>query len=344
MIKLLFSLLPMISQEHNKKNLQAKVKAFFQSYLWKKTLTFLFFLSLAFGFWMLQSLQRPFEIGIDVPIHYINIPKEIVLDNNAPTEIKVTIRDKGTTLLKYTVGKKKHEGIEIDLEKINLKKSTYTIFAKELATKISNYLPTNAILVSGIPDFLNIEYQALQKKKLPVALSGKLTPASGFLLVDTVLFTPAKVAAHGAKDVLDSLFAIYTENISIENINSPIKKKINLIAPKGITLEVTEVELNVSAEEFTEKVIQIPVICRNLPHNYKIHIFPPTVEIIIPVTLVNYGKIDAINFEIGIDYLDLIKSQNYTTNVTLLKKPDWIKSYRLNPEKVEFLIEQKSSQ
>ncbi len=156
----------MISQEHNKKTLQAKVKAFFQGYLWKKTLTFLFFLLLAFGFWILQSLQRPFETGIDVPIRYINIPKEIVLDNNIPTGIRITIRDKGTSLLKYTIGKKRHEGIEIDLKNIDLKKSAYTVFAKELATKISNNLSANTSLVSGIPDFLEIKYQALQKKKL----------------------------------------------------------------------------------------------------------------------------------------------------------------------------------
>ena len=304
----------------------------------------MFFLVLAFGFWLLQSLQQPFERGIVIPIHYINIPKEVVLNNDAPTEIKVTIRDKGTALLKYTVGKKKHEPLEIDLEKIDLKKSVYTISSKDLATKISNYLSPNTVFVSSIPDFLNIEYQSLQKKKLPVALSGKLIPSSGYLLIDTALFAPATVYAYGAKTVLDSLSAIYTENIFIEDISSPITKKVKLTVPKGINLDITEVELNVSAEEFTEKVLQVPVICKNLPPNYKIHIFPSAVEVICLVALADYGKIDVINFEVSIDYLELLNIQNYTTNVTLTKKPDWIKSYRINPEKVEFLIEQKSSQ
>ena len=334
----------MISQKLNSKDLQAKVKAFFQGYLWKKILTFLFFLLLAFGFWMLQSLQRPFEIGFPVPVYYTNIPKEIVLSNNIPAEVKITIRNKGTSLLKYTIGKKKHEALEISLEKIDRKKSVYTVSSKELTAKVSNYLSSNAILVSCVPDFLNIEYQSLQKKALPVALSGKLTPSSGHLLIDTALFTPSKVYAYGAKTILDSLFFIYTENITIEDIHSPIKKRIKLKVPKGIKLDRTEVELNVSAEEFTEKIIQVPVVCNNLPQDYKIHIFPSSIEIICSVILADYGKTDAINFEVSIDYLELLKSQNYTANVTLTKMPDWIKSYRINPEKVEFLIEQKSSQ
>ena len=334
----------MISQKFNSKDLQAKVKAFFQGYPWKKTLTFLFFLLLAFGFWLLQSLQQPFERVIVIPIHYTNIPNEIVLNNNVPAEIKVTVRDKGTALLKYTVSKKRYEELEINLEKIDRKKSVYIVSSKELVTEISNYLLPNATLVSSVPDFLNIEYQSLQKKELPIALSGKLTPSSGYMLIDTALFTPSKVYAYGAKTILDSISFIYTENISIADIQSPITKSVKLMAPRGINLDRAEVELNVSAEEFTEKIIQVPVICRNLPQNYKIHIFPSSVEIICSVALVNYGKIDVINFEIGIDYFDLLKSQNYTANVTLMKKPGWITSYRINPEKVEFLIEQKSSQ
>ena len=334
----------MTSQKHNNKDLEIKVKAFFQGYLWKKILTFLFFLLLAFGFWILQSLQQPFEIGINVPIHYTNIPKEIILDNDVPTEIKVTLKDRGSALLKYTVGKKKYEKLEIDLAQIDQKKSAYIVSSKELATKISNYLSSNATLISSVPDFLTIEYQSLQKKEFPVELSGKLTPSPGYLLTDTTLFTPPKVYAYGAKNMLDSLSAIYTENVSIEDIHSPVRKRIKLIVPKGITLDRTDVELNVSAEEFTEKIMQVPVTCKNLPPDYKIHIFPSTVEVITPVVLVDYGKFDAIDFEVSIDYLDLIKSQNYTANVTLTKKPDWIKSYRINPEKIEFLIEQKSSQ
>ena len=333
----------MIFKQHNSKNLQKEVKAFFHGITWKKTLTFLFFLLLAFGFWLLQVLQEPVEKEMFVTIHYKNIPQGVVLDNNVPTEIKIKIRDKGTSHLRYTVGKKENKFLEIDLENIDLKKSLYTISSKEMDSWISNYLSATTTLISFSPDILNIGYRPLEKKELPIELTGRLVPASGYILIDTALFTPAKVFAYGQKSALDSLSAIYTENIVIEKIKSSVKKQIKLVVPKGISLEKNKVELNVSAAEFTEKVIQIPIVCTNLPENYKIHIFPSFVEIICPVTLADYNRIDVIDFEVTVDYFELLKSSNYTTNVSLSGKPEWIKNYRINPEKVEFLIEQKSA-
>ena len=331
----------MIFKLHNGRNWQKKVKIFFQGPAWKKTLTFLFFLLLAFGFWLLQALQQPFEKVIPIPIHYQNIPNEIILDNDVPTEIVAKIRDKGASVLKYTIGKRKHKSLDIDLESIDTKNVLYTISKKTLEAKISSSLAPYTSLISFTPDILDIKYQPLQKKELALVFSGLLSPATGYMLTDTALLTPSKVYAYGAENILDSLSAIYTESITVSNIQSPVKKRVKLIIPKSVNLSISEVELNVSAEEFTEKIIWMPVICKNLPENYKIHIFPSKVEVICPVALVDYGKVHESDFEVSIDYLELLKSQNNTTQVSLSKKTGWIQKYRINPEKVEFLIEQK---
>ncbi len=318
-----------------------KVKAFFQGTAWKKVLTFLFFLSLSFGFWILQTLQQTFEKRILLPIHYQNIPSQIVLDNDIPSNILIRIKGKGTLLLKYTLGLKKQDDLEIDLKDIDLKKSSYTISKTDLESMIYKRLFSAVSLISCTPDMLHITYQPLEKKEVPIVLSGKLTPDAGYFLIDTVFFTPSKVSVYGAKTFVDSLSAIYTENISIKNIQKNIRRQVELVVPEGIKLDRTSVELNVSAEEYTEKVIQVPVECKHLPKNYKIHIFPPTVEVISLVSLVNYGKITKNDFEVSIDYFDLLKSSNYTTSVNLTKTPDCINNCRIKPEKVEFLLEER---
>ena len=331
----------MIFKLHNYKEFDKKVKVFFQGTAWKRTLTFLFFLSLSFGFWLLQALQQSFETKVLVPIQYKNIPTGIVLDNDIPSDILIRIKGKGTLLWRYTMGVRNKEALEINLEDIDLKKSSYTISKADLESMIHEHLSSTVTLVSWSPDILNITYQPLERKELPVVLSGKLTPATGYFLIDTALFTPSKIPVYGSKTLLDSLSAIYTEHISITDIQKPIRRQVQLIIPEGIRMNEASVELNVSAEEYTEKVIQVPIVCKNLPENYKIHIFPPAVEIISLVSLANYGKISESDFEVSIDYFELLKSVNYTTIVNLTKKPDWINNYRINPEKVEFLIEEK---
>ncbi|MCL2650343.1 MAG: YbbR-like domain-containing protein [Candidatus Azobacteroides sp.] len=278
---------------------------------------------------------------ISIPIRFKNVPSQVALESDTPSEIDVEIKGKGTLLLRDVWGHKKDKVLELNLENLDPPKTVYTISKKYLESEISNYLSPAITLVSFTPDVLNIHYQSLKKKELPVVLSGKLTPATGYILTDTILFTPSKVFAYGLSALVDSISAIYTEDISIADIRTPIKKQIKLIVPPGINLSETNIELNVSAEEYTEKIIRVPVVCENLPENYKIHIFPSSVEIIFPVALANYGKIKEADFEAGINYFELLKSPDYTTMVNLTKKPDWIRSYRINPEVVEFLIEEK---
>ena len=326
---------------HNYKQYNKKVRAFFQGATWKKNLTFLFFLFLSFGFWLLQDLRQSFETKVFIPIQYKNIPTGVVLNDDVPSDVIVKVKGKGTLLLKYALRIKKEDALEINLEGIDFKKSLYTISKTDLESKIYEHLSSAVSLISITPDILHITYQSLEKKELPVVLSGKLTPATGYFLVDTALFTPSKVLVSGTKTLLDSLSAIYTENISIIDIQAPVTKQVKLIIPKGIKLIETNVELNVSAEEYTEKVVRVPIVTKNLPENYKIHIFPSSAEIICSVTLANYGKIAEDDFEVSIDYFELLKSVNYTTIVNLTKKSDRINNYRINPEKVEFLIEEK---
>ena len=64
------------------KSIQAKTKAFFHGDRWKEVLVFFFFALLAFGFWLLQSLQQEYEIELVFPVKYKNVPADIAF--NAP--------------------------------------------------------------------------------------------------------------------------------------------------------------------------------------------------------------------------------------------------------------------
>lgn len=332
----------MTSKPHDNKIYNENVKAFFRSNSWKKTLTFLFFLLLAGGFWLLQSLEQTFEVGFSVKINYENIPENVTLSSDVPEELNIRIKDRGSKLFEYGfANRKKKKPFKIDLEKLDFKKSTYTITKRQLEDEISKFISPSATLISSSPDLITINLEPLQKKELPVVLSGSLKPALGYGLIDSTLFTPSIINVYGTQSVLDSLSAIYTESLHIENITKPIKRQINLTIPKGTKINPASVELNVSANEYTEKTIKVPVICTNVPNKYSVRTFPNTVEIICLVSLSDYEKVKESDFVVTINYTDLLQNKNYTAEVKLTKKPNLVKTFRINPEKVEFLIEEK---
>ena len=67
----------------------------------KQTFIFLFFLALSTAFWFLQVLNEVHEEDFELRINQNNLPKGIVITSDLPSSIRVTIKDRGATLLNY---------------------------------------------------------------------------------------------------------------------------------------------------------------------------------------------------------------------------------------------------
>ena len=319
-------------------DLKEKVKAFFKGQTWEKVLTFSFFLILSFGFWLLQHLQQKFEIDFFIPINYTNTPSDIILED-FPKEMNVRISDKGTSLLNYYIGKE-YNPVDIDLKNINLTQGVYNVSKLTLEQEISKRLVSSTSLVSFFPESIQIHYAPLKEKEVPVVLQANLKAASGYM-IDSVTLNPQKLTILGSAESLGKIDTIYTEEIELENINTEIRKKLNLRIPsKGIKLGSPTVELFILAEEYTEKSFTIPVESINLPSHYSVRIFPSQVEITCQLVLSKYSDINESDFTAIIDYEDMLKSNDFTVPIKLSKKPGGLKNYHISPERAEFLIEQ----
>ena len=67
----------------------------------KEFLIFLFFLLLSSTFWLLITLNETYEQEIVIPVHLVDVPKNVVLTSDTTMNVRVTVRDKGYTLLTY---------------------------------------------------------------------------------------------------------------------------------------------------------------------------------------------------------------------------------------------------
>ena len=72
------------------------------SRLWNRQfLTFLFFLLLSSVFWFLQSGYETIEREFDIPVRLTGVPDNVVLTTEPPATVRVTLRDRGLTLMSY---------------------------------------------------------------------------------------------------------------------------------------------------------------------------------------------------------------------------------------------------
>jgi hypothetical protein len=327
----------------NKEEIRGRARMFFRSDNWKNTLVFFSFVILASSFWALQFFRQKIEFEIPIWIQYAHVPTGIVLSGNPPQQITLHVQDKGSAYLSYFIKRRKQSlSIIIDLKTISLSKTSYVIDQMVLRDLISEKLSVETQIKSFSPDKIEINYSPLAQKELPVTINGTISPASGYLFSDSIRIEPDRVIIYGEKNVLDTLLEIQTLPLNHSNIDKNRTISAVLQIPEGIRLSVNQAELSVKVEEYTERTFELPVICYNTPSNRKVHFFPSTVELSVRVGLSKYSLLSKSSFEIAVNYNDLAWKNTANCSLTLTQKPPWIESYRIAPNMIEFLIEQKS--
>jgi len=98
------------------------------------------------------------------------------------------------------------------------------------------------------------------------------------------------------------------------------------------------VQVTVPVDEFTEKVLQIPVTLINNKDYSSIKIFPQKVKVTFTTALNRYAEIDENFFEATAD-LELWRSRGYKVlPVVLTKIPSFCKIISIEPPNIDFII------
>lgn len=322
----------------NKKDIKKRANAFFQGKNWNKALVFLNFVALAFVFWLSQHYQQTYEVEKTVPLSYINVPPDVLLSADNPEHITVKLSDKGTAFITYGITRR-NDSIQISLANIDIDTTSYTINQSMLSSAIRTYLFSTTSLVSFFPNNIQVGYSPLVSKEVPVRLNGEITPAQGYILVDSIQMQPSKVMVYSDAATLDTLQSIPTAYTKQTNIKKSLKKEVKLQIPPGVKLSESKTEINVNVEEYTEKSLLIPITCINIPADIKVRLFPSEVEVLCYLPLRLYSQLTENDLEIKINYKQLMEESDNSTTISLSKKPDYLINYRIVPEKIEFLLE-----
>lgn len=324
------------------KSVSGKIKIFFRQQKWKEVMIFLFFVLLSLGLWYLQGLQQEYEIEIEIPVKYKNVPANMILTENNPETIVAKVKDKGTVLLNY-IWMRTFSPIEINMKSAESGESQVTALSRRaIETNISRQLISSTSLLSFEPQVIQVEYTELKSKELPVEADVKISMKPGFQLADSIKIIPEKVVVHASDAVLDSLFVLKTVQKEIKDLDKVTEIVIRLLDIKGARLEPNEVKVIIPVEEFTEKRFTLPVLCADMPSDYVLRTFPSSIEVICNIPMSRFKDLTEEDFEILIPFREFEENQSAgEILVYLSKKPDWISTPIFNPNTIQFIIEQK---
>ena len=316
-----------------------KTKDFLLSAKSREFFVFLFFFVVAAGFWLLQTLNNDYETEFSIPVKLRNVPDDVVLISEPAPEVRVRVKDKGTVLLNYMLGKSFYP-LTVDFDEYQGNENNHVrITSSEYRRKIVVQLNASTTLLSMRPDTLEYYYSTGASKKVPVALQGKVSAGMQYYLPDTV-FTPDSVWVYAASDVLDTITKAYTQPVVLENISDTLRRQVALSAHRGLKFVPAAVDLMLPVDIYTEKTVEVPLLGINFPADKALRVFPSKIKITFQVGLSKFRQITADDFHLYVSYEELLHLGADKYSVKLKSCPEGVSHVRFNPEQVDFLIEQ----
>ncbi|PCI12036.1 MAG: hypothetical protein COB73_00125 [Flavobacteriaceae bacterium] len=304
-----------------------------------KLRVFLVFLSLSVILWLLINLSKTYTDDVEFEVKYINLPKDKVLQSTPVDQITASVIASGFNLLRYQINTKE---LLIDLKSVAYKSGTtfYYLPNKYLSDlKAQLNVDTKIDRVKQDTIFFNLGINI--SKRVPVELVSDIQFKLGYNLIDKIHISPDSVNIIGPKAQLDTIYKIKTNQLVLKEVSEEINQNIELKLPASDQIATSELLVSVTAkvDKFTEGSFSVPFTVINIPDNYSIATFPSEIEVTYIVALSNFSKITKESFVIECDFEQAINNElNYLIPV-LKQTPALVSSYKITPNKIDFLIE-----
>ena len=314
------------------------VRNFLFSWMNREFLIFLFFLFLSGAFWLLMALNETYEKEIEIPVQLVEIPKNVVLTSDTTTIVRVTVRDKGFSLLAYLYGNKINP-ISVKFRNYAKKTGVGVIPQTELQKIMSRQLFSSSAILSMKPDKYEYFFNYGLKKRMPVRLIGKIIPGQSYYL-SKITFSPDSVDIYASREMLDSIKHVNTEPLNIRNLTDTVIKDVALYRIKGVKYVPEKVKVSICPDILTEEKCEVPIEAVNMPEGKILRTFPSRVTVTFTVGASLFRTISLERFKVVVDYNELMAEPSDKCNIYLRSVPHGVRNARLSVAQVDYLIEE----
>lgn len=320
------------------RNTKDKVRDFLLTEKCREFLIFLFFVAISFGFWMLQTLDGNFETEFTIPLRLKDVPKDVVITSDLQDEVRVKVEDRGTVLLNYMLGRS-FLPISINFSDYENSSSRVVLPYEDLRKRVSSQLNSTTKLLSVYPDSIGFVYSQGKFKKVPVSVSGKITPGIQYYISDIKL-SPDSVIVYAPAEVLKTVQTAYTMPLDCEDLTENTSLRTSLKKIDGAKYDPSFCDVSVSVDMYSEKTVEVPVVGIGFPVNKTLRTFPSKVKVTFKVGLSGYSSVNADDFFIGVKYSDLLKTSKDNIDLVVTTTNPNVSNIRVVPSSVDYLIEE----
>ena len=317
------------------RNILKAVRNFLFSGLNKEFLIFLFFLALSGIFWLMMTLNETMEREFKIPVRLTGVPRNAVMTGELADTVRVTIKDKGFTLVTY------------DFRPLTFRFSSYAdedtgegvVPVADVQKQVLSQMYGSSKLLQLKPGKFDFYFTYGSSKKVPVGFRGKITTHKSYYLAHTE-FNPSMVTVYANKQQLDQLQAVEIEPFNYRNLQDTIRQMVKIKKIRGVKIVPPMVRISVYPDVLTEESVEVPVTAINMPPGMVLRTFPSKVTVRFTIGASLFRTIKPSLFKVVVDYEDLAANPSDKCTLQLRSVPRSVSKASLEMDRVDYLLEQ----
>ena len=312
-------------------------KESFRKYPKKKVQLFFFFLVVASVFWVLTKFSREFTASVVAKINYRNLPETAALSEGNPSEVSFDLTANGFEIIFY---KLKKPSVEVDVAKhYDSTENGFVISRNELVRKLNSqfnkYMDIRNLSVEG----LQVNLDPIILKKVVVRPLHEISFKEGFKPIDSIRIEPDSVTISGPKGILDDIFSVKTELITLKNVERSISHTATIASPSEevVSINPAQTEISWPVAEFSQGRFTLPVEVINLPPGLELKLVPERITVYFDIAVSDFANVSQENFRIVCDYSKRNDTDNFMLPI-VAKHPEGAVNIVFEPKKIDFFI------
>lgn len=315
------------------------IKRLLSHFSGKEFLIFLVCLATSGVFWLMKTLNETYEVEFPVPIHLVGIPKNAVMTSEMSDTARVTVRDKGFTIMLYETSNK--------LRPLRLNFSTYAnkktghgfVPLTDIQKLIRQQLYSSSFVTGLKIDEQDFYFNYGLNKRVRIRLAGDIEPASDYYLAH-VQITPGVATVYASRELLSKIDGISTEELNITNFDDTVVRIVRLKPIMGVKVVPATVKVTLFPDVLTEGSQQVPIVTINKPESLTVRTFPQVMTVKYSVGANVYRQVSPTDFEVYVNYEEIADHPSDKCNLYLRSHSRFARNAHLETNQVDYLIEQ----
>jgi len=195
-------------------------------------------LFLALLLWFHVTTNRSYQYTFSYPLTITNIPDNLIIYEEVPQKIKVSVEGKGKTLIRLFLSQK--EELTIDGSEFKAKEIDYQTRPEQIK------LPSENLRVAEIvhPKSFKIKLDYLRKKKVKVIPQIVINPEEDFLFLGEIKLQPPEVIVEGPRRFVRTISSVLTQSRVVEGVRESVSETVDLIPPEGFNVKFEPQKVN----------------------------------------------------------------------------------------------------